>query len=195
MTSVGFILLTLTSLTTAMPIQQLIPNGCQIFYGLTVAHNTLLVTGGFVMALFRVACINSWTNLSMGTLVDTLLCIQYVWVGILLTGYYTSTQLYGSSSLLEFCHGYTTKMAHILMKYGDVEDESIQWGKYTLSILLSFGQVMILLEFIFYIIMLQSLREKDKSLVNTIQKDILEVHWYSKSIPTLLDCLSIVCLL
>ena len=175
MTSVGFILLTLTSLTTAMPIQQLIPNGCQIFYGLTVAHNTLLVTGGFMMALFRVTCIKSWINLSIATLVNILLCIQYVWVSILLTGYYTSTQLYGSSSLLEFCHGYTTKMAHILMKYGDVEDESIQRGKYILSIFISFGQVMVLLEFIFYMIMLQSLKEKDKSLVNIVQDDILKV--------------------
>ena len=76
---------------------------------------------------------------------------------------------------MEFCHGYTTKMTHILMKHDDVEEETIQRGKYILSICIALGQVMILLEFTLYIIMLRSLKEKDKSLVNIVQDDILKV--------------------
>ena len=110
-TSIGFIILTLTSLTKSTPIKEMIPFGCQIFYCLTVCHNTLLVSGSFMMALFRLICIKcSWITISFSSIVTILLCIQYLLVCFLLNGYYTSTQQYGSSSLLEFCHGYTTKV-------------------------------------------------------------------------------------
>ena len=66
-------------------------------------------------------------------------------------------------------------MAHNLMKYEDIQLETIQEGKYFLSIFISVGQIMILLEFIFYIIMFYSLKEKDKSLANIIQDDIIKV--------------------
>ena len=143
LTSFGFILLTLTSLMESTPIQDLIPNGCQIFYCLTVAHNTLLVSGGFMMALFRMFCVKfSSRTINLSSMVHIILWIQYGLVIFLLIGYYYSTRLYGSSNLLEFCTGFTTKMAHILLTYEDIENESIQRGKYILSVFMLFPQVM-----------------------------------------------------
>ena len=114
-TSFGFILLTLTSLIESSPIKELIPYGCQIFYFVAVAHNTLLVVGGFMMALLRMFCVKFATSLpiSLSFLVNIILVIQYGLVIFLLSGYCYSTTLYGSSHLFEFCRGHTTKVKYL----------------------------------------------------------------------------------
>ena len=114
-TSFGFILLTLTSLIESSPIKELIPYGCQIFYFVAVAHNTLLVVGGFMMALLRMVCVKFATSLpiSLSFLVNIILVIQYGLVIFLLSGYCYSTTLYGSSHLFEFCRGHTTKVKYL----------------------------------------------------------------------------------
>ena len=114
-TSFGFILLTLTSLIESSPIKELIPYGCQIFYFVAVAHNTLLVVGGFMMALLRMFCVKFATSLpiSLSLLVNIILVIQYGLVIFLLSGYCYSTTLYGSSHLFEFCRGHTTKVKYL----------------------------------------------------------------------------------
>ena len=114
-TSFGFILPTLTSLIESSPIKELIPYGCQIFYFVAVAHNTLLVVGGFMMALLRMVCVKFATSLpiSLSFLVNIILVIQYGLVIFLLSGYCYSTTLYGSSHLFEFCRGHTTKVKYL----------------------------------------------------------------------------------
>ena len=50
--------MTITSLMTATPLLDLYgPWACDAYYLCTVAHNTLVVTGGFFMALFRMLCV------------------------------------------------------------------------------------------------------------------------------------------
>ena len=61
------------------------------------------------------------------------------------------------------------------MKFGGIEDSSILKGKSIMTIFLLIAQAMILLEFVFYVVMFQSLREKNKSLINIVQDDILKV--------------------
>ena len=110
LTRFGFILLTLTSLMESTPIQDLIPNGCQIFYCLTVARNTLLVSGGFMIALFRMFCVkfSSKTISNLSSIVDIILWIQYGLVIFLLIGYYYSTVFFGmkekKGSLVNIVH-------------------------------------------------------------------------------------------
>ena len=60
-----------------------------------------------------------------------------------------------------------------------VSEATIADGKSILTFFLSLGKVMIILEFIFYVLMFQNLAQRNRSLKDFIQKDILKVQIYS----------------
>ena len=112
LTSIGFCSMILTSLIAATPIKQLLTYGCEIFYFLAVAHNTIMIVGGFMMALFRILCIklSGYLVVDLTSMVNIILLVQYALISCLVSAYCVAAKLYGSSSLLEFCHGYTTEV-------------------------------------------------------------------------------------
>ena len=111
-TSFGFSIMVIISLAKATPLLKMFPHSCDLFYFLTVTHNTLFVCGGFVMALFRLICVKFSQFVYMGTaeLSEIHLWIQHGLVASNLIGYYFADHYYGSSNSHEFCHGYTTEV-------------------------------------------------------------------------------------
>ena len=116
-------------------------------------------------------------TMSLSSLIDIIMFIQYGWLAILLTGYYLSQVRCGSSNLLEFCNGHTTEMIHIRLRYSGVPDETIKEGRFLLFLCLLLNQIMVVLELVFYVIMFQCLKEKNKSLINIVQDDVLKVSF------------------
>ena len=118
-------------------------------------------------------------TMSLSSLIDIIMFIQYGWLAILLTGYYLSQFRWGpgSSNLLEFYNGHTTEMIHIRLRYSGVPDETIKEGRFLLFLCLLLNQIMVVLELVFYVIMFQCLKEKNKSLINIVQDDVLKVSF------------------
>ena len=104
--------MTITSLIKATPLLNLYgPLACDAFYLITVAHNTLVVTGGFVMALFRMLCVQFHNHvLSLERLMLKLMWVQLVLFLVIWGTNFFAVDIYGSSNLSEFCNGYTTKV-------------------------------------------------------------------------------------
>ena len=61
------------------------------------------------------------------------------------------------------------------MKQNGATDATIEKGKVILTFFLGFGKVKIILEFVFYIVLFQSLAESNKSMMAIVQQDILKV--------------------
>ena len=58
LTSLVTKVMTITSLIMATPLLDMYGTlGCDVYFHFTIAHNILVVTGGFVMALFRMLCV------------------------------------------------------------------------------------------------------------------------------------------
>ena len=165
--------MTIISLTLATPILDLYgPNACDLYYGFLIAHNTLVATGGFFMALFRMLCVQFQSYIqSLEKLMVKLLWLQYMCsVGMWTLGW-VAVDVYGSSNTFDFCRGYTTKMAHVLMNQNPEEKEK---GKRLLLTSILFPQTFVILEFIFYIVIFLSLRERNNSFLQILQRDVLE---------------------
>ena len=116
LTSLVVQVMIITSLTLATPLLDLFgPTGCDAFNFVTTAHNVLIVTGGFTMAIFRLICVQfqSYVN-SLEGLMVRLMWIQFViFLGGLISVFW-GLKTYGSSSFTEFCNGYTTKVSKII---------------------------------------------------------------------------------
>ena len=112
LTSLVVKVMTITSLVMATPLIDLFgPTACDTYNLVTTAHNILIVTGGFFMALFRLLCIRfqcyvSSPERSMAKLMWTQFAIVLV-SGII---FWWGLETYGSSNFFEFCRGYTTKV-------------------------------------------------------------------------------------
>ena len=112
LTSIVTKVMTITSLIMATPLLDMYgPVACDAYFLFTCAHNSLAVTGGFAMALFRMLCVQFHSYVpSLERLMVKLMGVQLaLFLGIWLTVYFAAI-IYGSSSLFEFCNGYTTKV-------------------------------------------------------------------------------------
>ena len=165
--------MTITSLITATPILDLFgPQGCDVYLLLSVAHYALGLTGGYAMALFRMLCVQFHNYVSsMEKLMIKLIWMQYTLSICILVTSWKAVDVYGSSNLSEFMRGYSTKMAHILMK---LSEERKDFGKRSLHATILLAQSFIILEFACYVIIYWSLRKKNKSLFHIVQEDILK---------------------
>ena len=102
----------ITCLIMGIPILDLLgPLACDVFYIFTIAHNILIATGGFFMAVFRMLCVQFQNYVpSLEKLMLMVMKVHLVtFLGTFMTGY-VGAIFYGSSNLLEFCNGYTTKV-------------------------------------------------------------------------------------
>ena len=100
-----------------------------------------------------------------------LIWMQYALSICILVTSWKAVDVYGSSNLSEFMRGYSTKMAHILMK---LSEERKDFGKRSLHATILLAQSFIILEFACYVIIYWSLRKKNKSLFHIVQEDILK---------------------
>jgi len=165
--------LTIISLITTTSILDLFgPLACEFYFLVTVTHNALVITGGLTMALFRLICIQFQGYFSsMENLMVNLMWIQYGLAACIVATTWLAANVYGSASLYEFCRGYTTKMAHILMQQ---TEETKVFGKQTLHIHISIVQAFIVLELVCYLIIYLGLRKQDKSIIKLVQEDVLK---------------------
>jgi len=126
------------------------------------------------MALFRMLCINFQSRIpSLRKLMVRLIWAQYaVMLGICAV-YLYAVSYYGSSNTYDFSRGYTTKMAHVIMKKTEQE---IQYGKEIIHAVILFAQSFVILEFVCYLVIYRSLGEKNKSLLNIVQEDVLRTR-------------------
>ena len=162
--------MTITSLIMATPILHLYgPLGFYMYLLFTVAHNALAISGGFTMALFRMLCVQfQIVSSSMEKLMIKLMWMQYtMWICILVTSA-MAADIYGSSNIIEFARGYSTKMAHILMRQSENRKD---FGKESLHASILLVQTFIILEFACYIVLFWSLGKKNKSLFNIVQEN------------------------
>ena len=170
------------------------PMACDAYYLFTVGHADLVGIGGVGMALFRMICTTG--NIPIGSLQKLtvrLMLGQYSICFIFWATHWWSVNIYGSSNLFQFCRGYTAKVtlylqgtefsltfdcgfqiAHLLLERQGISKETIQHGKRIFSSSIVVAQVCPLLELGCYIYIYWSLREKDKSLVEIIQEDVLK---------------------
>ena len=104
--------MTITSLIMATPLLDLYgPLACDAYILFTAAHNILVVTGGFVMALFRLLCVQFQSHIrSLEKLMVKLTWIHLILFWAILITNYWGIIIYGSTTLSEFCNGYTTKV-------------------------------------------------------------------------------------
>ena len=165
--------MTITSLIMATPILHLYgPVACDIYFLIAVAHNALGISGGFAMALFRMLCVQFQSFVSsMEKLMIKLMWMQYALAICILVTSWMALDIYGSSNIIEFARGYSTKMAHILMRQSE---ERKDFGKQSLHASILLVQTFIILEFACYIVLFCSLRKKNKSLFNIVQEDVLK---------------------
>ena len=165
--------MTITSLIMATPILHLYgPLGFYMYLLFTVAHNALAISGGFTMALFRMLCVQFQIVISsMEKLMIKLMWMQYTMCICILVTSAMAADIYGSSNIIEFARGYSTKMAHILMRQSENRKD---FGKESLHASILLVQTFIILEFACYIVLFCSLRKKNKSLFNILQEDILK---------------------
>ena len=113
LTSLGTKIGVIGSLMASTPMHDILGlKACEIFYITTVSHNTLLVVDGMAMALFRLLCVRfqEYLNINVRRLATRMIWIQCVFIGVMLLGFWTAAELYGSNGLYEFCRGYTTKV-------------------------------------------------------------------------------------
>ena len=126
------------------------------------------------MALFRMLCINFQNSIpSLKKLMVRLIWAQYVVMLGICGVYLYAISYYGSSDTYDFCRGFTTKMAHVLMKKTDQE---IQYGKGISHAIILFAQSFVVLEFVCYLVIYRSLGEKNKTLLNIVQEDVLRAR-------------------
>ena len=124
------------------------------------------------MALFRMLCVHFQRYIPpLEKLMVRLLWLQYALILAICISCVSAVKTYGSSNTHEFCRGYTTKMAHVVMK--QTEDEK-DFGKDHLHATILFAQSFNILEFICYVVVYWKLLEQNKSFLNILQKDVLE---------------------
>ena len=97
--------------------------------------------------------------------------MQYILAACMLMWMWIGYDTYGSSPGYEFGRGYTSKMAHILMRQ---TEERMNWGGKVILFSILFVKSLIILEFVCYIVIFWSLREKNKALINIVQEDVLK---------------------
>ena len=123
------------------------------------------------MALFRMLCVRFRLSISLKNMMVALMLVNYSLCFTIWQSMRRSVTTYGSSNTDEFCRGYTTKMAHVLMNQSQEEKDR---GKSLLHASILFGQSFIILEFICYLVLFFSLREQNKSFFKILQSDVLE---------------------
>ncbi len=165
--------MTINSLIMATSILDLYgPSACEVYWAFLLAHNTLVATGGFTMALFRMLCVQFQSYIpSLEKLMVKLIWMQCALSIGVWNFSWIAADIYGSNNTFEFCRGYTTKMAHVLMKQSEEQKEN---GKHLLHSSILFCQAFVILEFVFYVVLFFSLREKNKSFFKIVQQDVLE---------------------
>ena len=165
--------MTISSLVLATSILDFYgPLACDMYFLIAITHNILMVTGGLAMALFRMICVQFQGYVSsMEKLMIRLMCMQYILAACMLMWTWTGVDTYGSSPAYEFGRGYTTKMAHTLMR--QTKERMVWGGKVSVGSIL-FAKILIILEFVCYIVNYWSLREKNKDLINIVQEDVLK---------------------
>ena len=113
-TSLGMSVMTIGSLVMATPILEMFgSNACQVFYVTSVTHNVFMVINGWSMAVFRLICVRfqHYIRVSLEVLMTELMWVQFgCCFGHVFICWY-AIHIYGSSSLFEFCNGYTTKVS------------------------------------------------------------------------------------
>ena len=116
LTSLVTKVMTITSLIMATPLLDMYGTlGCDVYFHFTIAHNILVVTGGFVMALFRMLCVRFHNYVpSLERLMHKLMWVQLVLFLVIWGTNVFVVDVYGSSNLSEFCNGYTTKVTQHL---------------------------------------------------------------------------------
>jgi len=124
------------------------------------------------MALFRMLCVQFQSYIpSLEKLMTQLLMMQLALSIGVWNFNWIAADIYGSNNTFEFCRGYTTKMAHVLMKQSREQKEQ---GKHLLHSSILFSQTFVILEFVFYVVIFFSLRERNKSFFKIVQEDVLE---------------------
>ena len=165
--------MTIASLIMATPVLDLYgPLGFYMYLLFTVAHNALGISGEFTMALFRMLCVQFQIVISsMEKLMIKLMWMQYTMCICILVTSAMAADIYGSSNIIAFARGYSTKMAHILIRQSENRKD---FGKESLHASILLVQTLIILEFACYIVLFCSLRKKNKSLFNILQEDIFK---------------------
>ena len=126
------------------------------------------------MALFRMLCVHFQSYISsMKKMMALLMLLQYVVSLGIYASFWTAIESFGSTLTHEFCRGYSTKMAQVLMRK---TKEAVEFGKATLHTTILFGQAFIALEFICYLVVYWSLREQNKSFIKIVQEDVLKAR-------------------
>ena len=90
-------------------------SACHLYYVSSVSHNVFLIVDGLAMAVFRLFCVRYqvYLRVSLETLMTQLIWVQSGLVAMLVMYYWYAVELYGSSNLLQFCNGYTTKVISV----------------------------------------------------------------------------------
>ena len=165
--------MTIASLIMATPVLDLYgPLGFYMYLLFTVAHNALGISGEFTMALFRMLCVQFQSVISsMEKLMIKLIWMQLTLCICIVVTSGRAADIYGSSNIMDFARGYSTKMAHIIMRQSENRKD---FGKQSLHASILLVQILILLEFACYIVLFWSLSKKNKSFFNILQEDILK---------------------
>ena len=98
------------SLATSTPILNILgETACDVFYLSISTFNGMMVIDGLSMAIFRLFCVKyqAYLTISLENLVSILLWIQYGVGAFLISTFYYSVNLFGTSNLYEFSRGYT----------------------------------------------------------------------------------------
>ena len=165
--------MTIASLIMATPVLDLYgPLGFYMYLLFTVAHNALGISGEFTMALFRMLCVQFQSVISsMEKLMIKLIWMQLTLCICIVVTSGRAADIYGSSNIMDFARGYSTKMAHIIMRQSENRKD---FGKQSLHASILLVQAFIILEFACYIVLFCSLSKKNKSLFNILQEDIFK---------------------
>ena len=163
-TSFIFTLLTISSLCTGNPLEQIFgPNTCWLYWFAIVFHNSNCITGSFGMAIFRLLCIKfqkyTFNPALAKQTVQNILIVEAVIDTFFIFVVFLGTQISGTNLSLEFCKGQTRLKSVILAG----TEKNQNFGIAVHSVNIALGQFFLICEFVVYIWLFYLLYIKSKS--------------------------------
>ena len=127
------------------------------------------------MAMFRILCVKfqTYIRVKMDTLAKILVIFSFGCTGYLVVLVLMASIGYGYSPLLKFCHGYSTMDYQDYMIQENIPESNMKTGKTIQLGVNVHGMIFVITEFVCYIILFLHLKKHNKSVFQSLQKEVV----------------------
>ena len=168
---------------------------CVWMYANSAFHNSVLVINGTGMAFYRLFTYKMASHISikeLQKLTNLIVCSELI-IEVLLYWFLLLSTFYSNiASHMDFCRGYSRVMSYILSVHQEENLGDMKFGKTMKSLALVTGQLLVLFEFLCYLIIVVSLFLHDMKLakIKVIDMKVMKKRTKKNAITLTGHCLS-----